>query len=145
MKEPPGESELTGATNLMAYYGLEHSYSKFSGKKLIEAIGNFLFVLILFRICGNVTLTGRTIFVNDLTDDKKQHIDEKISSCIPVETKNDPKAFDRPMKNKNTDNDKDDTDRTNDKNKKMKKHGQGYGKSVEKINNKNSSKKSLSF
>ncbi|KAF7994511.1 hypothetical protein HCN44_003983 [Aphidius gifuensis] len=42
MKEPPGESELTGATNLMAYYGLEHSYSKFSGKKLKEAIGNFL-------------------------------------------------------------------------------------------------------
>lgn len=60
MKEPPGkvsvlfinkslkkwcfkgESELTGATNLMAYYGLEHSYSKFSGKKLKEQLSSFL-------------------------------------------------------------------------------------------------------
>lgn len=36
------ESELTGATNLMAYYGLEHSYSKFSGKKLKEQLSSFL-------------------------------------------------------------------------------------------------------
>lgn len=42
MKEPPGESELTGATNLMNYYGLEHSYSKFSGKKLKEQLSSFL-------------------------------------------------------------------------------------------------------
>ncbi|XP_019866979.1 mediator of RNA polymerase II transcription subunit 19 [Aethina tumida] len=42
LKEPPGESELTGATNLMAYYGLEHSYSKFSGKKLKEQLSSFL-------------------------------------------------------------------------------------------------------
>ncbi|KAL7302965.1 mediator of RNA polymerase II transcription subunit 19 [Trichogramma pretiosum] len=42
MKEPPGESELTGARNLMAYYGLEHSYSKFSGKKLKEQLSSFL-------------------------------------------------------------------------------------------------------
>ncbi|KAJ1531029.1 hypothetical protein ONE63_005859 [Megalurothrips usitatus] len=42
MKEPPGESELTGATNLMAYYGLEHSYSKFSGKKVKEQLSSFL-------------------------------------------------------------------------------------------------------
>ncbi|XP_022915948.1 mediator of RNA polymerase II transcription subunit 19 [Onthophagus taurus] len=42
MKEPPGDSELTGATNLMAYYGLEHSYSKFSGKKLKEQLSSFL-------------------------------------------------------------------------------------------------------
>ncbi|KAJ3649334.1 hypothetical protein Zmor_021084 [Zophobas morio] len=42
MKEPPAESELTGATNLMAYYGLEHSYSKFSGKKLKEQLSSFL-------------------------------------------------------------------------------------------------------
>lgn len=37
-----GESELTGATNLMAYYGLEHSYSKFSGKKVKEQLSSFL-------------------------------------------------------------------------------------------------------
>lgn len=37
-----GECELTGATNLMAYYGLEHSYSKFSGKKLKEQLSSFL-------------------------------------------------------------------------------------------------------
>lgn len=36
------ESELTGATNLMAYYGLEHSYSKFSGKKVKEQLSSFL-------------------------------------------------------------------------------------------------------
>ncbi|KAJ6648945.1 Mediator of RNA polymerase II transcription subunit 19 [Pseudolycoriella hygida] len=45
MKEPPvvlGESELTGATNLMNYYGLEHSYSKFSGKKVKEQLSSFL-------------------------------------------------------------------------------------------------------
>ncbi|XP_056637232.1 mediator of RNA polymerase II transcription subunit 19 [Diorhabda sublineata] len=42
MKEPPPESELTGATNLMTYYGLEHSYSKFSGKKLKEQLSSFL-------------------------------------------------------------------------------------------------------
>lgn len=37
-----GESELTGATNLMAHYGLEHSYSKFSGKKVKEQLSSFL-------------------------------------------------------------------------------------------------------
>lgn len=37
-----GESELTGATNLMAYYGLEHSYNKFSGKKVKEQLSSFL-------------------------------------------------------------------------------------------------------
>lgn len=37
-----GECELTGATNLMGYYGLEHSYSKFSGKKLKEQLSSFL-------------------------------------------------------------------------------------------------------
>ncbi|XP_059483191.1 mediator of RNA polymerase II transcription subunit 19 [Neocloeon triangulifer] len=42
MKEPPGESDITGATNLMAHYGLEHSYSKFSGKKLKESLSSFL-------------------------------------------------------------------------------------------------------
>lgn len=33
---------MTGATNLMAYYGLEHSYSKFSGKKVKEQLSSFL-------------------------------------------------------------------------------------------------------
>lgn len=37
-----GKSELTGATNLMAHYGLEHSYSKFSGKKVKEQLSSFL-------------------------------------------------------------------------------------------------------
>lgn len=36
------ESDLTGATNLMNHYGLEHSYSKFSGKKLKEQLSSFL-------------------------------------------------------------------------------------------------------
>uniref|UniRef100_U5EJQ7 Mediator of RNA polymerase II transcription subunit 19 n=1 Tax=Corethrella appendiculata TaxID=1370023 RepID=U5EJQ7_9DIPT len=42
MKEPPGSGELTGSTNLMAHYGLEHSYSKFSGKKVREQLSSFL-------------------------------------------------------------------------------------------------------
>lgn len=37
-----GGSELTGSTNLMAYHGLEHSYSKFSGKKVKEQLSSFL-------------------------------------------------------------------------------------------------------
>nr|CAG4650478.1 EOG090X0DK3 [Sida crystallina] len=41
-KELPGDSELTGATNLMAYYNLEHSYNKFSGKKLKDSLSSFL-------------------------------------------------------------------------------------------------------
>lgn len=36
------ESELTGAVNLMACYGLEHTYSKFSGKKVKEQLSSFL-------------------------------------------------------------------------------------------------------
>ncbi|XKL59194.1 hypothetical protein PGB90_000210 [Kerria lacca] len=42
MKEPPGESELTGAKNLMVYYGLEHTYSKFCGKRVKESLSAFL-------------------------------------------------------------------------------------------------------
>lgn len=61
MKEPPGNMEisafvnflinliyfienedLTGATNLMAHYGLEHAYSKFIGKKVKEQLSAFL-------------------------------------------------------------------------------------------------------
>ena len=35
-------SERTGSTNLMSAYGLEHSYNKFSGKKLKEQLSAFL-------------------------------------------------------------------------------------------------------
>ncbi|XP_063708400.1 mediator of RNA polymerase II transcription subunit 19 [Culicoides brevitarsis] len=38
----PGESELTGSTNLLAHYNLEHSYNKFSGKKIKEQLSSFL-------------------------------------------------------------------------------------------------------
>lgn len=37
-----GDAEITGATNLMAHYGLEHSYGKFSGKKVKEQLSTFL-------------------------------------------------------------------------------------------------------
>lgn len=36
--EPASETELTGATNLMAHYCLEHSYNKFTGKKVPPAV-----------------------------------------------------------------------------------------------------------
>ncbi|KAF2358730.1 Mediator complex subunit Med19 metazoa [Trinorchestia longiramus] len=42
MKEPATETELTGATNLMNHYGLEHSYSKFTGKKVKDSLSSFL-------------------------------------------------------------------------------------------------------
>uniref|UniRef100_A0A6A7FUB2 Mediator of RNA polymerase II transcription subunit 19 n=1 Tax=Hirondellea gigas TaxID=1518452 RepID=A0A6A7FUB2_9CRUS len=42
MKEPAAEMELTGATNLMAHYGLEHSYNKFTGKKVKDSLSSFL-------------------------------------------------------------------------------------------------------
>jgi len=38
----PGECELTGSTNLLAHYNLEHSYNKFSGKKIKEQLSSFL-------------------------------------------------------------------------------------------------------
>ncbi|XP_015928281.1 mediator of RNA polymerase II transcription subunit 19 isoform X2 [Parasteatoda tepidariorum] len=41
MKEPP-KSELTGATNLMTYYNLEHSYNKFCGRKMKDQLSAFL-------------------------------------------------------------------------------------------------------
>uniref|UniRef100_A0A1B0GNS1 Mediator of RNA polymerase II transcription subunit 19 n=1 Tax=Phlebotomus papatasi TaxID=29031 RepID=A0A1B0GNS1_PHLPP len=42
MKEPPSECDVTGATNLMSYNNLEHSYSKYSGKKVKEQLSSFL-------------------------------------------------------------------------------------------------------
>jgi mediator of RNA polymerase II transcription subunit 19 len=43
MKEPPSESELTGSTNLMAHYSLEHSYNKFcGGRKQKDQLSAFL-------------------------------------------------------------------------------------------------------
>ncbi|CAL8115574.1 unnamed protein product [Orchesella dallaii] len=42
IKEPPTESDLTGATNLMAHYGLEHSYNKSSGRKVRDTLSSFL-------------------------------------------------------------------------------------------------------
>lgn len=44
MKDPPdpNEATLTGLTNLMSYYGLEHSYNKFSSKKVKEELSAFL-------------------------------------------------------------------------------------------------------
>nr|SVE83903.1 EOG090X0DK3 [Daphnia pulex] len=41
-KELPGDTDLTGATNLMAHYNLEHSYNKFSGKKFKDSLSSFL-------------------------------------------------------------------------------------------------------
>ena len=35
-------TELTGGTNLMQHYGLEHSYLKFSSKKLKDELSTFL-------------------------------------------------------------------------------------------------------
>jgi mediator of RNA polymerase II transcription subunit 19 len=42
MKDPPDPNEVTGLTNLMSYYGLEHSYNKFGSKKVKEELSAFL-------------------------------------------------------------------------------------------------------
>jgi len=53
MKEPPEPSELTGLTNLMSYYGLEHSYHKFTSKKVKDELSAFLTTL-----PGNIDTPG---------------------------------------------------------------------------------------
>ncbi|KAG5670326.1 hypothetical protein PVAND_000602 [Polypedilum vanderplanki] len=42
VKEPPEKSDLTGATNMLSYYGLEHTYNKFNSKKVKESLSSFL-------------------------------------------------------------------------------------------------------
>jgi len=42
MKEPPEPSEQTGLTNLMQHYMLEHSYHKFTSKKVKDELSAFL-------------------------------------------------------------------------------------------------------
>ncbi|CAO1426110.1 unnamed protein product [Diamesa hyperborea] len=42
LKEPPEKSELTGATNLISHYNLEHTYNKFNSKKVKEQLSSFL-------------------------------------------------------------------------------------------------------
>lgn len=42
VKEPPEKSELTGGSNLINYYGLEHTYNKFNSKKVKEQLSSFL-------------------------------------------------------------------------------------------------------
>ncbi|XP_019402737.1 PREDICTED: mediator of RNA polymerase II transcription subunit 19 [Crocodylus porosus] len=42
MRELPGNTELTGSTNLITHYNLEHAYNKFCGKKVKEKLSNFL-------------------------------------------------------------------------------------------------------
>ncbi|TSK22559.1 Mediator of RNA polymerase II transcription subunit 19-B [Bagarius yarrelli] len=42
VRELPMENELTGNTNLITHYNLEHAYNKFCGKKVKEKLSNFL-------------------------------------------------------------------------------------------------------
>ncbi|XP_042089500.1 mediator of RNA polymerase II transcription subunit 19 isoform X2 [Ovis aries] len=42
MEEAKGSTELTGSTNLITHYNLEHAYNKFCGKKVKEKLSNFL-------------------------------------------------------------------------------------------------------
>lgn len=42
MKELPAPSELTGATNLIQYHNLEHSFNKFCGRKIKNQLSFFL-------------------------------------------------------------------------------------------------------
>ncbi|XP_048476802.1 mediator of RNA polymerase II transcription subunit 19-B [Rhincodon typus] len=42
MRELPGGTDLTGSTNLITHYNLEHAYNKFCGKKVKDKLSNFL-------------------------------------------------------------------------------------------------------
>ncbi|XP_022101969.1 mediator of RNA polymerase II transcription subunit 19-like [Acanthaster planci] len=42
MKESSAPTEVTGETNLISHYGLEHSYQRFSSKKVKEQLSAFL-------------------------------------------------------------------------------------------------------
>ncbi|XP_059816485.1 mediator of RNA polymerase II transcription subunit 19-A-like [Hypanus sabinus] len=42
MRELPGSTDLTGSTNLITHYNLEHAYNKFCGKKVKDKLSNFL-------------------------------------------------------------------------------------------------------
>ncbi|XP_058874853.1 mediator of RNA polymerase II transcription subunit 19-B-like [Acipenser ruthenus] len=42
LREMPAGNELTGNTNLITHYNLEHAYNKFCGKKVKEKLSNFL-------------------------------------------------------------------------------------------------------
>ncbi|XP_078393151.1 mediator of RNA polymerase II transcription subunit 19-B-like [Cetorhinus maximus] len=42
MRELPGVTDLTGSTNLITHYNLEHAYNKFCGKKVKDKLSNFL-------------------------------------------------------------------------------------------------------
>lgn len=42
LKEAPEKSDLTGATNLISHYGLEHTFNKFNSKKVKEQLSSFL-------------------------------------------------------------------------------------------------------
>lgn len=42
IKDTPEPAEISGSNNLLAHYGLEHSYNKFFGKKVKEELSAFL-------------------------------------------------------------------------------------------------------
>ncbi|XP_036424710.1 mediator of RNA polymerase II transcription subunit 19-A [Colossoma macropomum] len=42
LRELPAGNDLTGNTNLITHYNLEHAYNKFCGKKVKEKLSNFL-------------------------------------------------------------------------------------------------------
>ena len=42
VKNLPAPAQITGSTNLLAKFGLESTYNKFSGKKLKESLSSFL-------------------------------------------------------------------------------------------------------
>jgi mediator of RNA polymerase II transcription subunit 19 len=42
VKEPPEKNKLTASTNMLQYYGLEHTYNKFNSKKVKEQLSSFL-------------------------------------------------------------------------------------------------------
>ncbi|KAK3754536.1 hypothetical protein RRG08_016725 [Elysia crispata] len=42
VKDIPDEADITGSTNLLSYYNLEHSYNRFLNKKVKEELSAFL-------------------------------------------------------------------------------------------------------
>ncbi|XP_078286278.1 mediator of RNA polymerase II transcription subunit 19-A-like [Rhinoraja longicauda] len=42
LREAAGTTDLTGSSNLITHYNLEHAYNKFCGKKVKDKLSNFL-------------------------------------------------------------------------------------------------------
>ncbi|XP_016323574.1 mediator of RNA polymerase II transcription subunit 19-B-like [Sinocyclocheilus anshuiensis] len=140
------ENELTGHTNLITHYNLEHAYNKFCGKKVKEKLSNFLSLLDSPGIQDNSSMRSLNSF-SPLTGDmltcfrlhtgplpeqyrlmhiqppkkknKHKHKHHRPQDPLPPET---PSDSDHKKKKKNKDDDPDRKKKKKDKKKEKNRH-----------------------